>query len=59
ASSPTPDCCISLKNLVSNGQDCLCHSLLQEASLFQTPINRTLAISLPRACRTSNVRIEC
>ncbi|XP_073120336.1 non-specific lipid transfer protein GPI-anchored 20-like isoform X1 [Henckelia pumila] len=58
ASSPTPDCCSSLKNLVSNGQDCLCLIVTGVVPL-QIPINRTLAISLPRACRMSRVPVEC
>ncbi|XP_073029995.1 non-specific lipid transfer protein GPI-anchored 20-like [Primulina eburnea] len=58
ASSPTPDCCSSLKNLVSNGQDCLCLIVTGGVPL-QIPVNRTLAISLPRACKMSRVPVEC
>lgn len=58
ASSPTSDCCSSLKSLMSNGQDCLC-LIVTGGVPFQVPINRTLAISLPRACRMSGVPVEC
>ncbi|PON55231.1 Bifunctional inhibitor/plant lipid transfer protein/seed storage helical domain containing protein [Parasponia andersonii] len=55
--SPTRGCCSSLKSLMSSGMDCAC--LLVTANVpFQLPINRTLAISLPRACNM-NVPIQC
>ncbi|KAL7220411.1 hypothetical protein ACSBR2_013318 [Camellia fascicularis] len=45
--SPTTDCCNSLRSLASNGTACLC--LIATGSIpFQIPINRTVAISLPR-----------
>ncbi|CAK7327084.1 unnamed protein product [Dovyalis caffra] len=56
--SPTADCCGSLKNLTSNGMDCLC--LIVTGSVpFRIPINRTLAISLPRACNMPGVPVQC
>lgn len=56
--SPTTDCCGALKNLTSNGLDCLC--LIVTGSVpFQLPINRTLAISLPRACNMAGVPVQC
>ncbi|XP_015573472.1 non-specific lipid transfer protein GPI-anchored 20 isoform X2 [Ricinus communis] len=56
--SPTSDCCSSLKNLTGNGMDCLC--LIVTGSVpFQIPINRTLAISLPRACNMAGVPVQC
>ncbi|XP_065859222.1 non-specific lipid transfer protein GPI-anchored 20-like [Euphorbia lathyris] len=56
--SPTSDCCNSLQNLTSNGRDCLC--LVVTGSVpFQVPINRTLAISLPRACNMPGVPLQC
>ncbi|XP_076937516.1 non-specific lipid transfer protein GPI-anchored 20-like [Bidens hawaiensis] len=58
SSTPTSDCCNSLKALTSTGTDCLC--LIVTGSLpFQIPINRTLAISLPRACRMPGVPLQC
>ncbi|CAL1411302.1 unnamed protein product [Linum trigynum] len=57
-SSPTADCCDQLKNLTGAGMDCMC--LLVTASVpFQIPINRTLAISLPRACNMPGVPVQC
>ncbi|KAK8571846.1 hypothetical protein V6N13_047481 [Hibiscus sabdariffa] len=56
--SPTADCCNSLKNLTSRGMDCLC-LLLTGSVPFSLPINRTLAISLPRACNMPGVPVQC
>ncbi|XP_057783401.1 non-specific lipid transfer protein GPI-anchored 21-like isoform X1 [Salvia miltiorrhiza] len=58
ASSPTSACCNSLRDLMSNGQDCLC-LIVTGGVPFQVPINRSLAISLPKACRQSGVPVEC
>ncbi|KAL1536129.1 non-specific lipid transfer protein GPI-anchored 20-like isoform X1 [Salvia divinorum] len=58
ASSPTSACCNSLRDLMSNGQDCLC-LIVSGGVPFQVPVNRSLAISLPKACRQSGVPIEC
>ncbi|KAL6522656.1 hypothetical protein OROHE_016503 [Orobanche hederae] len=56
--TPTADCCGSLKSLMTSGKDCLC--LLVSGSVpFRIPINRTLAISLPRSCNTSGVPLRC
>ncbi|XP_051129924.1 non-specific lipid transfer protein GPI-anchored 21-like [Andrographis paniculata] len=57
-SSPTSGCCSALKDLMSNGQDCLC-LIVTGGVPFQIPVNRTLAISLPRACKMSGVPVEC
>ncbi|PIN22562.1 hypothetical protein CDL12_04715 [Handroanthus impetiginosus] len=57
-SSPSSDCCNSIRNLMSNGQDCLC-LIVTGGVPFEVPLNQTLAISLPRACRMSGVPIEC
>ncbi|WOH08493.1 hypothetical protein DCAR_0727934 [Daucus carota subsp. sativus] len=56
--SPSSDCCNSLKSITSNGTDCLC--LIVTGSVpFQIPINRTLAIALPRACNMPGVPLQC
>lgn len=56
--SPSADCCNSLKSLTSGGLDCLC--LIVTGSVpFQIPINRSLAISLPRACNMPGVPVQC
>ncbi|KFK42886.1 hypothetical protein AALP_AA1G051500 [Arabis alpina] len=57
-SSPPTDCCEALKSLTGTGMDCLC--LIVTASVpINLPINRTLAISLPRACGMSGVPVQC
>ncbi|KAL8026314.1 hypothetical protein ABFX02_14G018500 [Erythranthe guttata] len=57
SSSPTSACCRSLKDLMINGQDCLC-LIVTGGVPFQIP-NRNLALSLPRACKMSGVPVEC
>ncbi|EYU45664.1 hypothetical protein MIMGU_mgv1a025564mg, partial [Erythranthe guttata] len=57
SSSPTSACCASLKDLMINGQDCLC-LIVTGGVPFQIP-NRNLALSLPRACKMSGVPVEC
>ncbi|XP_004298278.1 PREDICTED: non-specific lipid transfer protein GPI-anchored 2 [Fragaria vesca subsp. vesca] len=56
--APTADCCNSLKNLTSTSRDCMCLIVTGNVP-FQLPINRTLAISLPRACNTPGVPLQC
>ncbi|KAH0748909.1 hypothetical protein KY290_028141 [Solanum tuberosum] len=57
-SSPTSDCCQSLKYVMSNGTDCLCLIVTGNVP-FRVPINRTLAISLPKACKMDGVPVQC
>ncbi|XP_010034874.2 non-specific lipid transfer protein GPI-anchored 19 isoform X1 [Eucalyptus grandis] len=56
--SPTSSCCSSLKSLTSGGMGCLC-LIVGGGIPFQMPINRTLAISLPRACNMPSVPLQC
>lgn len=57
-SSPTGDCCRTLKSLMGTGMDCAC--LLVTANVpVQLPINRTLALSLPKACKMGGVPLQC
>lgn len=56
--SPTADCCNILKSFMSNGTDCMC--LIVTGSVpFRVPINRTLALSLPQACKMPGVPLQC
>ncbi|XP_057996641.1 non-specific lipid transfer protein GPI-anchored 16-like isoform X2 [Hevea brasiliensis] len=56
--SPTASCCSSLASMMSTSMDCAC--LILTASVpVQLPINRTLAISLPRASKMSGVPLQC
>ncbi|PPD69375.1 hypothetical protein GOBAR_DD33742 [Gossypium barbadense] len=58
ATSPSPACCNALKNLTSSSMGCTC--LIVTGSVpFQLPINRTLAVSLPRACNMPSVPLQC
>ncbi|GFP84057.1 hypothetical protein PHJA_000549300 [Phtheirospermum japonicum] len=57
-STPPADCCNSLNSLMTNGKECLC--LIATGSVpFRIPINRTLAISLPRSCNMPGVPLQC
>ncbi|XVF80817.1 hypothetical protein PTKIN_Ptkin15bG0105700 [Pterospermum kingtungense] len=57
-SSPNQGCCGSLKSLMTSSVDCAC--LLITANVpFQLPINRTLALTLPRACNIGGVPVQC
>ncbi|KAF5466116.1 hypothetical protein F2P56_016071 [Juglans regia] len=56
--SPSANCCNSLKSLTSGGKDCLCLIVTGNVP-FPVPINRSLAISLPRACNMPGVPLQC
>ncbi|XP_072957434.1 non-specific lipid transfer protein GPI-anchored 20 [Typha angustifolia] len=58
--SPTASCCKSLASLIATSTDCACLILTGNVP-FGLPINRTLAISLPRMCKstTPSVPLQC
>ncbi|KAJ8899383.1 hypothetical protein K2173_018357 [Erythroxylum novogranatense] len=56
--SPTSTCCSTLKTLMSTSMDCTCLVLTANIPV-QLPFNRTLALSLPRACNMDGVPIQC
>ncbi|KAG8370231.1 hypothetical protein BUALT_Bualt14G0095500 [Buddleja alternifolia] len=56
--SPSAACCSSLQSLMSSGRDCFCQ-IATGSIPFQIPINRTLAVSLPRACNMPGVPLQC
>ncbi|CAK9147032.1 unnamed protein product [Ilex paraguariensis] len=57
ASSPSADCCNSVKSLMSTSLDCACLLLIGNVPV-SFPFNRSLALSLPRACH-GGVPIQC
>ncbi|KAF3324337.1 non-specific lipid transfer protein GPI-anchored 2-like protein [Carex littledalei] len=61
--SPTTGCCQALSALIITGTDCACLILTGNVPLGSSlPINRTLAISLPKACKSTNsssVPLKC
>ncbi|XP_073024162.1 non-specific lipid transfer protein GPI-anchored 16-like isoform X1 [Primulina eburnea] len=57
-SSPTHDCCNSLESLVSGSMDCACLIITGNVPVSVPFVNRSLAISLPRVCKTS-VPLKC
>ncbi|XP_074566788.1 non-specific lipid transfer protein GPI-anchored 16-like [Curcuma longa] len=56
--SPNGDCCKAFSSLVTNSTDCAC-LIITGSVPFSLPINRTLAISLPRFCGSSSVPLQC
>jgi hypothetical protein len=56
--SPTQECCGSLAEMVRTGADCACLILTGNVP-FSLPINRTLAISLPKLCSSMSVPLQC
>ncbi|KFK39553.1 hypothetical protein AALP_AA3G258900 [Arabis alpina] len=56
--SPSSDCCNSLRSLTTGGMGCLC--LIVTGSVpFNIPVNRTTAVSLPSACNMPRVPLQC
>ncbi|KAL7172413.1 hypothetical protein ACSBR2_031996 [Camellia fascicularis] len=57
--SPTAGCCDAVKSLMSGSMDCACLIVTGNVP-FSLPINRTLAISLPQACKSSGgLPLQC
>ncbi|KAL9327891.1 hypothetical protein ACSQ67_002894 [Phaseolus vulgaris] len=56
--SPSAECCNSIKSLTSTGMDCLC-LIVTDNVPFTIPINRTLGFSLPRACNLPSLPLQC
>ncbi|KAM3261007.1 hypothetical protein ACQJBY_051959 [Aegilops geniculata] len=56
--SPTLQCCRAVAGVVRTGADCACLILTGNVP-FGLPINRTLAISLPRVCKSLSVPLVC
>ncbi|KAJ7977366.1 Non-specific lipid-transfer protein-like protein [Quillaja saponaria] len=57
-SSPTSGCCDSLRSLMGTSIDCACLVITANVP-FQLPINRTLSLSLPRACNMGGMPVQC
>ncbi|KAK3126502.1 hypothetical protein QOZ80_7AG0557620 [Eleusine coracana subsp. coracana] len=58
SASPTADCCRSLGALVNASANCACLILTGSVPLG-VPVNRSLAVTMPRACNTSAVPLQC
>ncbi|CAN6322329.1 unnamed protein product [Urochloa humidicola] len=56
--SPTQQCCGSLAEMVRTSADCACLIFTGNVP-FSLPINRTLAISLPKLCNSMSVPLQC
>ncbi|XP_062188930.1 non-specific lipid transfer protein GPI-anchored 20-like, partial [Phragmites australis] len=56
--SLTADCCRSLGALVKASTGCACLILTGNVPLG-VPINRTLAVTLPKACNSMSVPLQC
>ncbi|PKI34464.1 hypothetical protein CRG98_045145 [Punica granatum] len=58
SNSPTEDCCDSFRSLMRTSVECTCLVITANVPI-PLPINRTLAISLPRACNNGGVPMQC
>ncbi|CAD6342932.1 unnamed protein product [Miscanthus lutarioriparius] len=60
-SPPTRECCRSLAALVNASTGCACLVLTGAVPLpaLGVPVNRTLAVSLPKACDSMSVPLQC
>ncbi|GMH08449.1 hypothetical protein Nepgr_010289 [Nepenthes gracilis] len=58
ATSPTADCCSALKSFLGSGTACLCQ-IVTAGVPFRVPINRTVAISLPKSCNMARTPVQC
>ncbi|TVU41753.1 hypothetical protein EJB05_15299, partial [Eragrostis curvula] len=56
--APTADCCRSLAALMSASTGCACLILTGNVPLG-VPVNRTLAVNLPKACNSMSVPLQC
>ncbi|KAL5210622.1 hypothetical protein ABZP36_006245 [Zizania latifolia] len=56
--SPTQQCCGSLAEMIRTGADCACLILTGNVP-FNLPINRALAMSLPKLCNSMSVPLQC
>ncbi|PUZ68585.1 hypothetical protein GQ55_2G040200 [Panicum hallii var. hallii] len=56
--SPTADCCRSLGALMKASSGCACLILTGSVPLG-VPVNRTMAVTLPRACNNASVPLQC
>ncbi|KAK8459001.1 hypothetical protein SEVIR_2G054400v4 [Setaria viridis] len=56
--SPTADCCRSLGALMKASTGCACLILTGSVPLG-VPVNRTMAVTLPRACNNASVPLQC
>ncbi|KAH0457699.1 hypothetical protein IEQ34_013014 [Dendrobium chrysotoxum] len=56
--SPSSECCKSLGSLISSSTQCACLVVTGSVPL-SVPFNKTLAISLPRLCKSTSVPLQC
>ncbi|CAL5078596.1 unnamed protein product [Urochloa decumbens] len=55
--SPTADCCRSLGALMTTSTGCACQILT--GSVPGVPVNRSMAVTLPKACNNASVPLKC
>ncbi|CAN6203147.1 unnamed protein product [Urochloa humidicola] len=58
SAAPTQECCRSLGELMSASTGCACLILTGNVPLG-VPVNRTLAVALPKACKSAAVPLQC
>jgi hypothetical protein len=58
SASPTADCCRALGAVVNSSASCACLILTGSVPLG-VPVNRSLAVTMPKACNTSALPLQC
>uniref|UniRef100_A0A0E0LHQ3 Bifunctional inhibitor/plant lipid transfer protein/seed storage helical domain-containing protein n=1 Tax=Oryza punctata TaxID=4537 RepID=A0A0E0LHQ3_ORYPU len=58
AGTPTAECCQSVAAMINTSASCACLVLTGNVPLG-IPINRTLAVTLPKACNSMSVPLQC
>uniref|UniRef100_A0A0E0AGE0 Bifunctional inhibitor/plant lipid transfer protein/seed storage helical domain-containing protein n=2 Tax=Oryza TaxID=4527 RepID=A0A0E0AGE0_9ORYZ len=56
--APTAECCQSVAAMINTSASCACLVLTGNVPLG-IPINRTLAVTLPKACNSMSVPLQC
>jgi hypothetical protein len=60
SASPTADCCRALGAVVNSSASCACLILTGSVPLgVPVPVNRSLAVTMPKACNTSALPLQC
>ncbi|XP_071714008.1 non-specific lipid transfer protein GPI-anchored 16-like [Rutidosis leptorrhynchoides] len=58
--SPTKGCCDVVESLVNTSSECMCLIVTGNVPIsLPSPINQALAITLPKACNSKSVPLQC
>ncbi|KVH94377.1 Bifunctional inhibitor/plant lipid transfer protein/seed storage helical domain-containing protein [Cynara cardunculus var. scolymus] len=58
--SPTASCCSAVESLTTTSMECMCLIVTGNVAFsLPNPINQALAITLPKACKSKRVPLQC